>query len=76
MSIAMDRFASSGLFPTFQPLAAQQPRVEMYYVQCRNCGFEPEATNGRAPRMCPKCSGQSWERFTRPGSLLADAERF
>jgi rubrerythrin len=75
MSIAMERFASNGLFPTFHPVVAAQPRVDMYYVQCRSCGFEPEATD-RAPRTCPKCSGRSWERFTRPGSLLADAERF
>src|SRR4051812_2277378 len=40
MSIAMERFASKGLFPTFQPIAAQQPRVAMFYVQCRSCGFE------------------------------------
>jgi rubrerythrin len=75
MSIAMDRFASKGLFPTFNPVVAQQPRVSMYYVQCRSCGFEPEAAE-RAPRMCPKCGSRSWERFTRPGSLLADAQRF
>ena len=75
MSIAMERFASKNLFPTFSPVVPQQPRVSMYYVQCRNCGFEPEAT-GSNPRICPKCSGTSWERFARPGSLLADAERF
>jgi hypothetical protein len=75
MSIAMERFASKGLFPRFQPLAPQHPRVAMFYVQCRSCGFEPEVSD-RAPRMCPKCGARSWERFTRPGSLLADAERF
>lgn len=76
MSIAMDRFASKGLFPTFHPYAASQPRVAMHHVQCRNCGFEPEMSGDRAPRICPKCAGRSWEQFARPGSLLADAERF
>lgn len=75
MSIAMEQFASKGLFPTYEPFAAQQPRVAMYLVSCRCCGFEPEAAE-KAPRICPKCSGRSWERVTRPGSLLADAERF
>ncbi|HEX8914897.1 MAG TPA: hypothetical protein VF796_21270 [Humisphaera sp.] len=74
MSIAMESFSSKGLFPTFHPMAAQQPRVAMYLVQCRSCGFEPEME--AAPRICPKCAGRSWERVTRPGSLLADAERF
>lgn len=74
MSIAMDRFASHGLFPTFRPVA-QEARVSMFYVQCRSCGFEPEASD-RPPRICPKCSGTGWERFTRPGSILANAERF
>jgi hypothetical protein len=75
MSIAMDRFASKGLFPTFQPLSGNQPRVSMFYIQCRSCGFEPEGS-GRSPRICPKCGATGWERFTRPGSLLADAQRF
>ena len=75
MSIAMESFASNGLFPTFQPMSAHQPRVNMYLVSCRSCGFEPEVSD-RAPRMCPKCGSQSWEQSTRPGSLLADAQRF
>lgn len=74
MSIAMERFAATGLFPTLQPVS-MMPRVAMYVVQCRSCGFEPEGTD-RNPKVCPKCSGRSWERVTRPGSLLADAERF
>ena len=75
MSISMERFASNGHFLSYDPFVATGRAVSVFTLQCRSCGFEPEATD-RAPRMCPKCSGQSWERFTRPGSLLADAERF
>ena len=74
MSIAMDRFASQGLFPSYQPVT-NEARVSMFYVQCRNCGFEPEVGD-HPPKICPKCSGRGWERFTRPGSILANAERF
>lgn len=72
MSIAIDRFAAKGFFPTYSPLN-ELPRVSMFYVQCRSCGFEPEAD--RSPKVCPKCGCTGWERFTRPGSLLANAVR-
>jgi len=75
MSIAMDRFASQGLFPTLSPVYVAEPRVSMFYVQCRSCGFEPDV-HGSTPKTCPKCGSTGWERFNRPGSLLANADRF
>src|SRR5262245_39440671 len=75
MSISMNRFGASGMFPTYHvepPLGAP---VSVYILQCCNCGHEPENAVV-APRICPKCQGQSFERVTRPGSLLANAERY
>jgi len=44
----------------------------MFRLQCRSCGFEPDDVV-TIPRACPKCHAQSWERFTRPGSILENA---
>jgi predicted Zn-ribbon and HTH transcriptional regulator len=75
MSISMEKFASSGEFESYNPhLAAVAERTEMFTLQCRSCGFEPEDVV-TAPRVCPKCHAQSWERFTRPGSILENARR-
>ena len=73
MSISMDRFASEGQFETYDPYPAI-PRTAMFTLQCKACGFEPEDVVA-APRLCPKCHSQTWERFTRPGSILENACR-
>jgi hypothetical protein len=76
MSISMDRFESSkGHFPTYDPFAGAAQRVMVFQVQCRCCGFEPEQVV-TPPRICPKCHGESWERFAKPGSILDNANRY
>jgi predicted Zn-ribbon and HTH transcriptional regulator len=47
----------------------------VFQLQCRSCGFEPEDVV-TAPRLCPKCHGETWERFARPGSILDNASRY
>jgi len=47
----------------------------VFHLQCRCCGFEPEDTVV-PPRLCPKCHGQSWERFAKPGGILENADRY
>jgi len=74
MSISMDKFASEGQFLRYDPFAVSATRAAIFTIQCRSCGFEPEDTIV-APRVCPKCHSKSWERYTRPGSILENAER-
>ncbi len=75
MSISMEPFASEGHYLTYDPHHAQVTTVAMFQLQCRSCGFEP-AEAVVAPRYCPKCHSNSWERYTRPGSILDNAKRF
>jgi hypothetical protein len=75
MSISMERFASVGQFATFDPYQESHKRVAVFQLQCRSCGFEPEDAVV-APRICPKCHGESWERFAKPGSILDNANRY
>jgi rubrerythrin len=75
MAISMERFSSQGHFATYQPAAPVAPqRIAVFELQCRSCGYEPEGVT--PPRLCPKCHGNSWERFARPGSILANAQRY
>jgi hypothetical protein len=75
MVVSTDVLWAQGQFPSYDPFAQNPPpRVAMFSVQCAQCGFEPEECVV-PPRVCPKCHGRSWERFTRPGSLLSNAER-
>lgn len=75
MSISTERFESSGHFATYDPFRAAPQRVAVFTLQCRCCGFEPtDAVT--VPKLCPKCHGESWERFARPGSILENAERY
>ena len=75
MSISMDRFASEGQFASYNPFHPVMNKVTVFQVQCRCCGFEPEGVV-TPPRLCPKCHGESWERFARPGSILENANRY
>ena len=75
MSISMEKFGSEGTFATYNPFEAAVQRVAIFQIQCRCCGFEPEDAV-TAPRLCPKCHGNSWERYTRPGSILDNANRY
>ena len=75
MSISMDKFAAEGHFATYDPFATLAPKIAVFHLQCRCCGFEPEDTVV-PPRLCPKCHGQSWERFAKPGGILENADRY
>ena len=75
MSISMERFESKGQFATFDPFARAISRVAVFQLQCRCCGYEPEDTVV-APKVCPKCRGEAFERFARPGSILENANRY
>jgi hypothetical protein len=75
MSISMEPFASSGNFATYDPYQQSPQRVAIFQLQCRSCGFEPEDPVV-TPRICPKCHGEAWERFARPGSILDNADRY
>jgi len=75
MSISMERFGSEGQFPTHDPNENLPRRVMVFHTQCRSCGFEPDDVV-TPPRVCPKCHGESWERFARPGSILENARRY
>lgn len=74
MSISMESFASNGQFARFNPHAEGSQRVALFQLQCHYCGFEPEDTVV-APRICPKCHSQAWERFAKPHSILDNADR-
>ena len=76
MPISMEPFASTGHFATYDPCQhGASQRVMVFQLQCRSCGFEPEDVVS-APRLCPKCHSAAWERFTRPGSILDNADRY
>ena len=75
MSISMERFASEGHFATYDAFRNASTRVQIFQLQCRSCGFEPDDPV-TAPRLCPKCHGESWERFAKPGSILENANRY
>ena len=75
MSISMERFESSGQFVTYDPFAKAISRVAIFQLQCRCCGYEPE-DSVVAPKLCPKCHGETFERFARPGSILDNANRY
>jgi hypothetical protein len=75
MSISMEKFAAEGHFATYDPHIPLAGKVSVFHLQCRCCGFEPEDTV-IPPRLCPKCHGQSWERFAKPGGILENADRY
>ena len=75
MSIGMESFASEGHFLTYDPFNRTPERVGIFTLQCRSCGFEPEDVVVPPP-CCPKCHGESWERFAKPGSILTNANRY
>ena len=75
MSISMEPFASEGHFATYDPFRTAPRTVAVFKMQCRSCGFEPDDTVV-APRLCPKCHSKTWERYTRPGSILENANRY
>jgi hypothetical protein len=75
MSINMEPFGWEAISSKPAPSEALPKRMFPYGLSCRGCGYEPEDLVVAPRQKCPKCSGSSWERYTRPGSLLDDAER-
>lgn len=75
MSISMEKFASEGHFATYNSSPPLSQSLSVFTLQCRSCGFEPDGAV-TPPRLCPKCHGNAWERFARPGSILDNARRF
>ena len=75
MPIGMTKFASEGHFATYDPFARPVETTQVFQLQCRSCGYEPEDVVA-APRICPKCHAKAWERFARPGSILTNANRY
>jgi predicted Zn-ribbon and HTH transcriptional regulator len=75
MSISMERFSAHGHFLTYDRHIASMSRKAIFQLQCHSCGYEP-ADVVVAPRICPKCHAQSWERFAKPGSILENAQRY
>ena len=71
MSISMDHFAPYEERSTSR-LSGGSPTLDTpYQMQCHTCGFEqPDAI--AAPARCPKCAGDSWERFALPGRLVSN----
>jgi uncharacterized OB-fold protein len=71
----MDQFGATGQFLSYDPSMVSEPVAVVFTLQCRSCGFEPEATVV-PPRTCPKCHSRGWERFPKPGSILTNADRY
>lgn len=67
MPVQMAPFWSEGTFLTFNPVVTNRQAVQMFTIECHNCGFEPA---DRPPHRCPKCQGASWIHIPRPSSLL------
>ena len=74
MSIPMEAFAAEGQFATIQTYSRPGKLANIWRLQCHGCGYEPQNV-GLSVGKCPKCGGDSWERFSRPGSLLKTASR-
>jgi len=71
MSISMDHFATYENLPT-SVRSGGSPRLDFpYRMQCRSCGFE-QLDAVASPARCPKCTGDSWERFAVPGCLVSN----
>jgi rubrerythrin len=75
MSINMERFASQGHFQAYDAYRNLASRAPIFQLQCRSCGFEPEDVVV-PPKLCPKCHGEAFERFVKPGSILTNARRY
>lgn len=75
MSISMDQFGATGQFQTYDRYAVGAAPAMVFTLQCRSCGFEPEGAVV-APRFCPKCHSQGFERYAKPGSILNNADRY
>jgi predicted Zn-ribbon and HTH transcriptional regulator len=72
MPISVERLESIGHFSTYDVFRRRGQPMDVHCVQCHYCGFEPSDAF-HPPRICPKCYGATWERFTRPGSILRNA---
>ncbi len=74
-SFSMEHLVAKKNSAKYDPYQPALERAMVFQVQCRMCGYEPEDIL-HPPRICPKCHGQAWERFARPGSILQNADRY
>jgi len=75
MSIGMERFGSEGRFANYDMCRTAPARVQIFQLECSSCGYE-HADSVSAPRLCPKCHSDAWDRFAKPGGTLVNAERY
>jgi hypothetical protein len=71
MSISMEHFGWSSIAQKSTSMVERARLSHPFQLQCRTCGFEPE-NQIIPPRRCPKCASSTWERFPKPGGLLAN----
>ncbi len=74
-SFSMQQAMTGKGLTRFDPYQPAIGRITVFQVQCRMCSYEPEDSL-HPPKICPKCHSRSWERYTRPGSILSNAERY
>jgi predicted Zn-ribbon and HTH transcriptional regulator len=74
MSICMKEFSSEPAIAEMVRSRDLAKEERPFQLECASCGYEPEDFVS-PPSRCPKCFGSGWERHTRPGSLLAQANR-
>ncbi len=74
MSIGMEPFGWEAVAVKEMSSTELSKRLFPFHLECRSCGYEPEDVVVAPRHRCPKCGGTAWERSTRPGSLLDQAD--
>ena len=75
MSISVGGLGAEGQFPTYDPYRPRSPRIRIYQLQCRCCGYDSR-DEVAGPPVCPKCGSHAWERILIGGIILPNAERY
>ena len=44
--------------------------ADLFIVECRACGFEPEDQDSLPINRCPRCFSNTFRRVPRPGCVL------
>ena len=47
------------------------PEAQRFFIECHVCGFEPAQQESLPRHACPKCFSHTWQRVSRPGTILA-----
>ena len=69
MTTSPQQSGSAACPSAFARPGASPARTVAARLECRRCGFEPDAALAPPP-ACPKCHGGAWERYFVPGSLV------